>query len=336
MLRVGLVGIGFMGRGHLDQYIRLMKEGAPVKLVAVCDIDGNKFNNVFIKGNMENVGCGTYDFSPYHCYTDFDEMIANEELDYVDMPLPTYLHSYYAIKAMKAGLNVLCEKPMARTPEQCQMMIDTAKATGKTLMIAQCLRFWPAYETLKHYVDSGELGKPVFARLYRGGSTPAWSYQDWLKDEVRSGGCLLDQHVHDVDTIQWLFGVPEAVSTLGCEALPGAGFDAVSTNYRFPEGFVCTAQDDWSQNGDGLQDDVPRHLREGLRDLRRQEVHRAPRGRPDVRGRRQGRRRWLLPRDRVLHRPPDQRAAHRDGHAREHEEDHLHRHRRAPVRAEPR
>ena len=252
MLRVGLVGIGFMGRGHLDQYIRLMKEGAPVKLVAVCDIDGNKFNNVFIKGNMENVGCGTYDFSPYHCYTDFDEMIANEELDYVDMPLPTYLHSYYAIKAMKAGLNVLCEKPMARTPEQCQMMIDTAKATGKTLMIAQCLRFWPAYETLKHYVDSSELGKPVFARFYRGGSTPAWSYQDWLKDEVRSGGCLLDQHVHDVDTIQWLFGVPEAVSTLGCEALPGAGFDAVSTNYRFPEGFVCTAQDDWSQNGDGL------------------------------------------------------------------------------------
>ena len=150
---------------------------------------------------MGDLGQSKYDFTRYHLYTDFDEMIANEELDYVDIALPTYLHSYYAIKALNAGKHVLCEKPMAINPTQCRMMIDAAKANGKKLMIAQCLRFWPAYETLKHYVDSGDFGKPVFCYFFRGGGWPKWSYQDWLLDETRSGGCLLDQHVHDVDTI---------------------------------------------------------------------------------------------------------------------------------------
>lgn len=251
MLKVGLVGIGFMGRGHLDQYLRLMKEGKPVKLVALCDVDEKKFGTEgFEGGNMGDLGKSAYDFSQFHLYHDFDEMIAKEELDYVDIALPTYLHSFYAIKGLKAGLNVLCEKPMAINPLQCQMMIDAAKESGKKLMIAQCLRFWPAYETLKHYVDSEELGKPVCCYFYRGGSTPIWSFQDWLRDEQRSGGCLLDQHVHDVDMISYLFGVPQAVSTLGRNVHPGAGFDAVSTNYRY-DGFVVNAQDDWSMNGDG-------------------------------------------------------------------------------------
>ena len=251
MLKVGLVGIGFMGRGHLDQYIRLEKEGADIKLVAICDVDPNKFKGIFTPGNMGSLGSNTYDFSKYHLYTDFDEMIANEELDYVDMPLPTFLHCHYAVRAMEKGLNVLCEKPMALNPEQCNQMIQTAERTGKKLMIAQCLRFWPAYRIAKAYVDNGEFGKPVFGRFYRGGSTPAWSYQDWLRDESRSGGVLLDQHVHDVDTINYFFGMPDAVSTISHNYHLGAGTDAVSTHYRY-ENMVITAEDDWSQNGDGV------------------------------------------------------------------------------------
>ena len=127
------------------------------------------------------------------------------------------------------------------------MMIDAAKKNNKKLMIAQCLRFWPAYETLKHYVDSGEFGKPVFCYFYRGGGWPKWSFQDWLLDENRSGGCLLDQHVHDVDMVNWLFGMPEAVSTLGRNVNPGGGFDAVTTQYRY-DGFIVNTADDWSIN----------------------------------------------------------------------------------------
>ena len=247
MLKVGLVGIGFMGHGHLDQYLRLMKEGAPDKLVALCDVDDKKFHEQFTGGNMGDLGKAQYDFSQFHLYHDFDEMLKNEELDYVDIALPTYLHCYYTCKALNAGHHVLCEKPMAINPTQCRMMIDAAKKNNKKLMIAQCLRFRPAYETLKHYVDSGEFGKPVFCYFYRGGGWPKWSFQDWLLDENRSGGCLLDQHVHDVDMVNWLFGMPEAVSTLGRNVNPGGGFDAVTTQYRY-DGFIVNTADDWSIN----------------------------------------------------------------------------------------
>ena len=66
----------------------------------------------------------------------------------------------------------------------------------------------------------------------------------------RSGGALLDQHLHDVDTINWLFGLPEAVSTLGRNIISGSGYDAVSTQYLYPDNKVVNAQDDWTLNGD--------------------------------------------------------------------------------------
>jgi len=237
-----------MGRGHLEQYMRLMSEGAPVKLVALCDIDPKKFDTTLAKGgNLGNLGKGAIDVSQFKLYQDFDDMIAKEKLDYIDIALPTFLHSYYAIRAMKAGLHVLCEKPMALNPEQCALMVDASKETGKTLMIAQCLRFWPVYEILKKYVVEGTYGAPIDAFFIRcgGGGAPQWSHQDWLRDEFRSGGGLLDQHVHDVDMINDLFGMPEAVSTLARNVHPGSGFDAVSTHYRFDD-FIVAAQDNWS------------------------------------------------------------------------------------------
>ena len=250
-LKVGLVGLGFMGHGHLDQYIRLEKEGHPVKLVAICDVDEKKFTNESTQaGNMGDLGKGTYDFSVYNLYNNMDDMIAKEELDYIDIALPTYLHARYAVKALNAGLHVLCEKPMALDPDQCRRMIEAAKKNNRRLMVAQCLRFWPAYEVLKQYAEEEKFGKPVCSFFCRAGSTPIWSYEDWLRDENLSGGCLLDQHVHDVDMINWVFGVPESVSTMGMNVHPGAGFDAVSTHYRYENGMVVNAQDDWSMNGD--------------------------------------------------------------------------------------
>ena len=249
VLRVGLIGIGFMGRGHLDNYIRLEEEGFPIKLVAICDIDSDKFEGKFIKGNIA-VGESKYDFSKYNLYTDMDEMLSKEELDYIDTPLPTYMHSEVAIKAMNMGLHVLCEKPMALTSIDCQKMIDAAKANDKTLMMGHCLRFWPAYEYLKETVDSKRYGEVVSGYFFRGGSTPAWSYENWLIKAEKAGGALFDQHIHDVDTINWLFGKPEAVSTIARNVVPGSGYDAVSTNYIYPDNKVINSQDDWTINGE--------------------------------------------------------------------------------------
>jgi predicted dehydrogenase len=248
MLKVGLIGLGFMGRGHLQQYARLEKEGAPVKLAAVCDIEPSRLEGRDIATGNIGVGNGV-DLSGYAKYADYCEMIAKEKPDYVDIALPTYLHAGAAITAMKAGCHVLCEKPMARTAKECEDMIAASRKTGRKLMIAQCLRFWPAYEYLKDCVDSGRFGPAVSAYFFRGGGTPMWSWQNWLLTAGKSGGCLLDQHVHDVDTIHWLFGPPAAVTTNARNVIPGSGYDAVSTRYVYADGKVVCAEDDWTING---------------------------------------------------------------------------------------
>lgn len=248
MIKVGLVGLGFMGRGHFTVYEQLMKEGFPVQLVALCDVDADKFRGILVKGILD-VGADAFDFTPYKQYTDIDEMLAREELDMVDIALPTYLHAEMAIRCLDAGKHVLCEKPMALTEAGCKGMIEAKRRSGKKLMIAQCLRFWPAYEYLKQTVATERFGKPVEAYFWRGGGAPRWSYENWLLKEELSGGCIHDQHVHDTDTINWLFGKPDAVSTLGRNVIPGAGFDAVSTQYYYKDGPVVNAQDDWTLEG---------------------------------------------------------------------------------------
>jgi predicted dehydrogenase len=179
-----------------------------------------------------------------------DEMLQKEELDYVDIALPTYLHAGAAVAAMESGCHVLCEKPMARTVEQCEQMMATSHAADRKLMTAHCLRFWPAYEYLKDCIDSGRLGEVVSAYFFRGGNSPKWSWQSWLLDGQKSGGCLLDQHVHDVDMVNWLFGMPVSVSTNAINVINGSGYDAVSTRYLYADGKVVCAEDDWTIEGE--------------------------------------------------------------------------------------
>lgn len=249
MLKAGLIGIGFMGRGHLDHYMRLESEGVPIRLTSICDIDEKKFKGIFIDGNLD-VGNQIYDFSKYTLYTDIDEMLVKEQLDFIDICLPTYMHAEVTLKAFRKGIHVLCEKPMALNTQDCQQMIDAAKQNGKKLMIGQCLRFWPEYEYLKETVESGKYGEVLGGTFFRGGQTPVWSYGNWMLDKNLSGGCILDQHIHDVDLVHWLFGNPESVSTIGKVVIPGSGFDIVSTNYIYPDGRVIHTRGDWTLNGD--------------------------------------------------------------------------------------
>ena len=248
MLRVGLIGLGAMGRGHLEVYQNLAKEGYPVELVAVCDVDTKRFENQKIEFNL-SAGQKSEGVAKYKQYTDYKQMIAECGLDYIDCVLPTYLHAECAIYAMEHGVNVLCEKPMALNVEQCDAMIAASERTGKRLMIAQTLRFWPEYEAVKRILQSGEYGACVSADFFRGGSTPRWSFENWLLTKERSGGVIIDQHIHDVDALHWLFGMPCAVSSSGRNVFPGSGYDAVSTLYHYADGKVVTAQDDWSING---------------------------------------------------------------------------------------
>ncbi|SFT29370.1 Gfo/Idh/MocA family protein [Paenibacillus sp. BC26] len=245
MIKVGLIGFGFMGRMHFDNYTRLMAEGAPVQLKAICDVrieelkDGKAIGNIATNQEL-------YNLDPFNLYTDIEEMIANEDLDMIDITLPTGLHADITISMLEKGYHVMCEKPIARTAEDAWRMVATAERTGKKLMIGQCLRFWPAYEYAKACIEDGRYGKPLGGSFFRGSGLPA----EWFLDGSKSGGCLLDMHIHDTDMVHWLFGVPDKVSTMARNVIPGSAYDIVSTHYVYDSGLVLNAQADWTLRGD--------------------------------------------------------------------------------------
>lgn len=248
MLRIGLIGLGFMGTTHLENYIRLENEGVPIKVVALCDVDPAKLEGQAAAGNIDTAASPGIDFNRFAKYTSITDMLEKERLDCVDITLPTYLHKTASIQCLQHGVHVLCEKPMALDAGECDEMIRAAEAGGKQLMIGQCLRFWPAYVYLKELVDNRAYGNVTGAYFYRGGGTPTWG--PWLLQREKSGGAMLDMHVHDTDVIHWLFGKPESVSSVARVVIPGSGYDVVSTHYKYLDGKIINAQADWTLQGD--------------------------------------------------------------------------------------
>ncbi len=248
MVRIGLVGLGFMGQQHFTIYDDL--EDAEV--VAVCDKIPERVAETApsIGGN---IGDATeLDLSAQARYVCFDEMLDAEELDCVDICTPTHLHAEMTVAALEAGNHAICEKPMARTLAECDRMIAAAEGAGGLLFIAQCIRFWPEYEVLASMIEGGELGEVKWARFVRQSPPPGWASEGWLMDPALSGGALLDLHIHDVDLILSVFGTPGAVMSramnMGGRSRPhseGTAVDHVETGYLYDD-LVCTAQGGWA------------------------------------------------------------------------------------------
>ena len=229
-MKIGLIGRGSIAGAHEAAYARIPE----AEIVAVCDIRAER-----LEGLAEGV----------RTYRDIDEMLKAEagRLDYVDICLPTYLHADVACRAMRAGYHVLSEKPMARTLTECEEMCRVAKETGRLLMAAYCNRFFTAFRTIKDYVDSGRFGGVVSAEFRReGGSRGPMGYENWFRNKELSGGAMLDLHIHDVDMLIALLGMPTAVSAMARNLIPGSGYDAMSVNYRFGDGAFANATCDWT------------------------------------------------------------------------------------------
>lgn len=245
MLKIGLIGFGFMGKMHFDNYERLMKEGESIQLISICDLQIEELKNSSAEGNIATER-DVYDITSYKLYDDIDTMLDNEELDMVDIAIPTYLHAEIACKVLARGYHVLCEKPVAGSSADGWKMVEAAKQADRKLMIGQCLRFWPAYEYLKEAVAENRFGEVVSGSFFRGSAMP----KGWYHDGSLSGGCLLDMHIHDTDIIQWVLGKPLKVSTVAKKVMPGSGYDNVSTNYIYADGKAINAQSDWRLEGD--------------------------------------------------------------------------------------
>ena len=194
MIRVGLVGIGAMGNVHYKAY----KNVSDAKVIAVADV----------RTEMAKEKIGDDDVK---LYTSMEEMMASEELDMIDICLPSYMHAEASIKALGMGYHVLCEKPMSISSKETGAMIEAAKKSGKKFMIAHVVRFMKPYEYLKSIVDSGELGKLVHIDMRRGSTIPSNSWENWMQDLKKSGGTPIDLSIHDIDFVQYVFGEPKEV-----------------------------------------------------------------------------------------------------------------------------
>jgi 1,5-anhydro-D-fructose reductase (1,5-anhydro-D-mannitol-forming) len=240
MLRIGIVGLGFMGRMHLGCWSRRPDS----RVVAVCDMNPAIRDNPLERiGNIEGAA-GTVDFRDIRFFADLDEMLRSVELDAVSLTLPTYLHAECAARILSQGVHVLCEKPMAVSLGECDRMIDAADRSGKRLQIGHCIRFWPEYAKAREFVRDGRYGRPLAATFRRLGSCPTWGQDNWFLDEARSGGVALDLHIHDTDFIQHLFGAPRSVSSRGVKK--DGRLLHIVTHYAYDDDKVVTAEGGWA------------------------------------------------------------------------------------------
>ena len=192
-MKVGLIGIGGMGFVHFNCYKKM--QGVQI---AVADIRVDMAKEK-IKDDTIPV------------YASYEEMIERENLDFVDICTPSYMHADMAVYALGKGLHVLCEKPMSINSSEAQRMIDAKEKSGKLLMIAHVVRFMSPYVYLKSVLDSCELGKPVHVIMHRLSEAPKWSWENWMLNTDKSGGVTLDLSIHDIDFMQYVFGEPKSI-----------------------------------------------------------------------------------------------------------------------------
>lgn len=243
MLKVAFIGFGGIAKSaHLNPYLKLEEEGK-IKLCAVCDIDSETFDS---ESNI-NIGNSTKVLSEsVKKYTDYEIMLDEIKPDLVDVCVPTYLHKDITIKALKSGCNVLCEKPMSLNYENCCEMIKAAKECNKKLMVGQCVRFSNRYRYLKEIVKNNTYGKVLTGAFHRISPPPVWGFEGWFLDYEKSGGCITDLHIHDLDIIRDIFGEPKKISCVTQKVR--CRNDIVYSTLQYGDFFI-SAVGDWSQDG---------------------------------------------------------------------------------------
>lgn len=240
-VHVAVVGLGFMGVMHIRAYQKT--KGA--RLVAVCDPVRQPVNGV-LEDPGGNVGAATpvkLNMKQVQAYRELDQLLANPNVDLIDVCVPTHLHTKVAIAALKAGKHVLCEKPLARRSAEAQEIVAAADRATGFFMPAMCMRFWPGWSWLKPAIEEQTYGKVLAARFRRIAEPPGWGRENYFKG-AQSGGALLDLHIHDTDFVQFCFGRPSSVFSSGLSKFSGA-IDHVVTQYQFDSGVLVSAEGSW-------------------------------------------------------------------------------------------
>ncbi|MDI6943765.1 Gfo/Idh/MocA family oxidoreductase [Microbacterium barkeri] len=203
MLRIGIIGTGGIASAHISGYLAFPEE---CEIVALADVMPGKAAQKAAEFRLTDaVG-----------YDDPLRMIAEAGLDLVSIATPPSTHAALSIAALDGGVNVLVEKPMAPSLEECDAMLAAQERSGKVLSVVAQNRFRDDLATLKEVVESGLLGTISHVRV-----DSAWwrglpYYDLWWRGtwEKEGGGCTLNHAIHHIDLLLWLLGRPTEITAM--------------------------------------------------------------------------------------------------------------------------
>jgi predicted dehydrogenase len=235
MIKVGIAGLGFMGMIHYLAYQRVRG----VKVAAICEQNPDRLAGDWrtIKGNFGPQG-QKMDLSGISRYSQIEQLLADPEIDLVDVCLPPAAHAGVAVCASKAGKHVFCEKPIALKPADADQMVAAAQKAGKLLMIGHVLPFFPEYRFAYRTIQGGQYGALRGGRFKRIISDPTW-LPDFYNPET-TGGPMIDLHIHDAHFIRLIAGMPRSVQSVG--RMRGEVVEFFDTQFLFDDpGLIITA-----------------------------------------------------------------------------------------------
>lgn len=228
-MRVLVIGAGGMANSHFEAYSHM----PDVELVAIADT-----NYIVAQRAAARFSC--------KAFQNADEMLQTCHADAVDLCIPSFLHYTYTMKCLKMGLHVFCEKPMAHTAEEADEMIAFARKQNLFLGIGQVLRFWPEYQALKKMVLQEPYGPLRFLKLDRQFGTHEKG--SWYMDPDKCKMVCFEMHIHDSDFVNYLFGLPNAVDSIGVEE-PNIHMSYISTRYLYDNrNTVIIGEGGWSDS----------------------------------------------------------------------------------------
>jgi predicted dehydrogenase len=198
-LKVGVIGVGGIARTHFPGW----QQSPHAEIVALSDV---------VPDTLASLG---RELGVSKLYEKAEDIIADKKIDIIDVCTPNAYHTPLAVAALKAGKHVLCEKPLAPTPDDIKQMIAARDESGKLLMTAQHFRFQGNSRALKAEVDKGVLGDVYHARCWmlRRALTP--TRPGFILKKHSGGGPCIDIGVHILDLTLWMMGNPKPVSVTG-------------------------------------------------------------------------------------------------------------------------
>ena len=216
-VKIGVIGSGGIFQGaHLPAYPDI----AEAHIVSLCDVSKDvlaaaerktkslyqeKAQKAEERGDREQAEQLKADAEDMKTYANVSEMLSKEELDLVDVCTPTKFHNPTAIQALKQGLNVMCEKPMARTYLECLDVVEAVEDSGKLYQHNENWLYDPFWYNAKKQIESGAIGELQLVFLATAHGGPEWASWFWNPD-IAGGGALLDNGVHAITTSWFLNG----------------------------------------------------------------------------------------------------------------------------------